>query len=134
MGGLYGVAAATALEDVPAEARGLLSGVFQQGYAFGYLFATVFARAFLPTRHSWRAYFWFCGAPPVLIIIFRLVLPENDTFLRGKMARVSGSETGNRFLSQAKASLRKYWLTTLYMTALMAGMNFMVCVSSSETY
>ena len=31
MGGLFGPAAATALEDLPYEARGLLSGLFEQG-------------------------------------------------------------------------------------------------------
>lgn len=31
MGGLYGNAAATALEDCPAPARGLISGMLQQG-------------------------------------------------------------------------------------------------------
>lgn len=31
MGGLYGNAAAMALEDVPDEARGLMSGILQQG-------------------------------------------------------------------------------------------------------
>jgi MFS transporter, SHS family, lactate transporter len=31
MGGLYGNAAATALEDCPAEARGIISGILQQG-------------------------------------------------------------------------------------------------------
>jgi SHS family lactate transporter-like MFS transporter len=55
MGGLYGNAAATALEDCPEEARGILSGMLQQGYAFGYLLATVFARAFVNTvGHGWR--------------------------------------------------------------------------------
>ena len=39
MGGLYGVAAVTALEDCPKEARGLVAGLMQQGYAFGYLLA-----------------------------------------------------------------------------------------------
>jgi len=41
MGGLYGNAAATALEDCPEAARGIISGMLQQGYAFGYLLATV---------------------------------------------------------------------------------------------
>jgi hypothetical protein len=31
MGGLYGNVAATALEDIPEEARGLISGMLQQG-------------------------------------------------------------------------------------------------------
>jgi MFS transporter, SHS family, lactate transporter len=55
MGGLYGNAAATALEDCPEAARGLISGMLQQGYAFGYLLATVFARALVDTTpHGWR--------------------------------------------------------------------------------
>jgi MFS transporter, SHS family, lactate transporter len=55
MGGLYGNAAATALEDCPPEARGIISGMLQQGYAFGYLLATVFARGLVnTTSHGWR--------------------------------------------------------------------------------
>ena len=42
MGGMYGNASATALEDAPIAARGLLSGLLQEGYAFGYLLAAVF--------------------------------------------------------------------------------------------
>lgn len=48
MGGLYGPAAATALEDLPYDARGLLSGVFQTGYSMGYLLTAVFYRAVSP--------------------------------------------------------------------------------------
>lgn len=36
MGGIWGCAAATSLENVPVRARGLMSGVMQQGYAVGY--------------------------------------------------------------------------------------------------
>lgn len=45
MGGLFGPAAATALEDLPYDARGLLSGLFEQAYAVGYLLAAIFYRA-----------------------------------------------------------------------------------------
>lgn len=55
MGALYGNAAATALEDCPPAARGIISGMLQQGYAFGYLLATVFARGLVDTTsHGWR--------------------------------------------------------------------------------
>ncbi|PWW75820.1 hypothetical protein C7212DRAFT_121121, partial [Tuber magnatum] len=40
MGGLYGNCTATALKDAPHEARGILSGMLKQGYAFGYLLAS----------------------------------------------------------------------------------------------
>src|SRR5882672_1933760 len=39
MGGIWGLATSTALENVPVETRGFLSGVLQQGYAAGYLIA-----------------------------------------------------------------------------------------------
>lgn len=39
MGGVYGNAIAMALEHCPVNARGLMSGILQQGYAFGYVLA-----------------------------------------------------------------------------------------------
>ena len=60
MGGLLGPAAATALEDLPYDARGILSGLFQQAYGVGYVLAAVFYRALVPTTtHGWRSLFWF---------------------------------------------------------------------------
>jgi hypothetical protein len=40
-GGVWGMASATALENLPTELRGLASGILQQGYAVGYLIAAV---------------------------------------------------------------------------------------------
>lgn len=37
MGGVYGNAIAMALENCPVEARGLMSGILQQGYSFGWV-------------------------------------------------------------------------------------------------
>src|SRR5205807_9456258 len=39
MGGEWGVGASLALESVPAKWRGILSGLLQEGYAFGYMLA-----------------------------------------------------------------------------------------------
>jgi len=60
MGGLYGNTAATAMEDCPPAARGIISGMFQVGCSLGYLLATVFARALVDTTpYGWRPLFWF---------------------------------------------------------------------------
>ncbi|KAI9707899.1 MAG: hypothetical protein M1820_004505 [Bogoriella megaspora] len=81
MGGLYGPAAATALEDIPYEARGVLSGLYQEAYAVGYLLAALFYRALVPTTsNGWRSLFWFGAAPPVFILLFRYFLPETNAF------------------------------------------------------
>lgn len=126
MGGLYGNAAATALEDCPEEARGIISGMLQQGYAFGYLLATAFARGLVDTTsHTWRPLYWFGAGPPVLIIIFRLCLPETDTFIERQRIRNAGDSVGKTFIAEGKVALKKHWLILIYLVLLMAGFNFM---------
>src|ERR1044072_9330922 len=41
MGGEWGLGASLAMESLPAKARGLFSGILQQGYAFGFLLAAI---------------------------------------------------------------------------------------------
>ncbi|RJE23836.1 transporter [Aspergillus sclerotialis] len=127
MGGVFGNAAATALEDCPSEARGIISGLLQQGYAFGYLLATAFSRALVGTTpHGWRPLYWFAACPPVLIILFRLCLPETETFRHRQATReeVRGGAAAS-FLSEGKVTLKRHWLLLLYLVLLMAGFNFM---------
>jgi SHS family lactate transporter-like MFS transporter len=126
MGGLYGNAAATALEDCPEAARGLISGMLQQGYAFGYLLATAFARGLVNTTpHGWRPLFWFGACPPVLIIIFRLCLPETDAFVERETVRTEKGNIGKTFVAEGKVALKRHWLLLIYLVLLMAGFNFM---------
>jgi len=126
MGGLYGNAAATALEDCPEAARGIISGMLQQGYAFGYLLATVFARAFVNTvGHEWRPLFWFGAGIPVLIIAFRLCLPETNAYRERQRLREETPNAAAMFLEEAKVALKRHWLLLVYMVLLMAGFNFM---------
>ena len=126
MGGLYGNAAATALEDCPEAARGIISGMLQQGYAFGYLLAAAFARGLVnTTSHGWRPLYWFGACPPVLIIIFRLCLPETSSYReRSAIREAKGSVTGT-FLAEGRVAVRKHWLLLIYLVLLMAGFNFM---------
>ncbi|PQE07619.1 sugar transporter family protein [Rutstroemia sp. NJR-2017a BBW] len=126
MGGLYGNAAATALEDCPEAARGLISGMLQQGYAFGYLLATAFARGLVDTTsHGWRPLFWFGACPPVLIIIFRLCLPETDAYKERVLVRNERGNIGATFVAEGKVALKKHWMILIYLILLMAGFNFM---------
>lgn len=126
MGGLYGNVAAMALEDCPEKARGIISGMLQQGYAFGYLLATVFARALVDTTpHKWRPLYWFGAAVPVLIITFRLFLGETDAYIERKRVRESGDNVGKTFIKEGQVALKKHWMLLVYMVLLMAGFNFM---------
>lgn len=126
MGGLYGNAAATAMEDCPERARGIISGFIQAGYAFGYLLATVFARALVGTTpHGWRPLYWFGACPPVLIIVFRLCLPETDAYIERQRIRQAGENAGKTFINEGKVALRRHWKVLVYVVLLMAGMNYM---------
>lgn len=149
--GLFGPAASTALEDLPYEARGILSGLFEQGYATGYLVAAIFYRALVPTTSGgWRSLFWFGAGPPVLIIWFRYMLPETSHFLVMKAEREhrhamrkqaeaignSDSTAATTIISQQpkRNGLRAFgreagravsanWVLLIYMVILMTGFN-----------
>lgn len=101
--------------------------MLQQGYAFGYLLATAFARGLVNTTpHGWRPLFWFGAGPPVLIIIFRLCLPETNAYRERKAHReAQGPGIAGTFVKEGKVALRKHWLLLCYLVALMAGFNFM---------
>lgn len=96
--------------------------MLQQGYAFGYLLATVFARAFVNTvGHEWRPLFWFGAGVPVLIIAFRLCLPETNAYLERKRIREEEPNAAKVFIEEGKVALKRHWLLLIYMVLLMAG-------------
>lgn len=126
MGGLYGNVASMALEDCPEKARGIISGMLQQGYAFGYLLATVFSRALVnTTSEAWRPLFWFGGAVPVLIIAFRLCLGETDAYNERVRIREIHENVGKTFIKEGQVAVKRHWMLLIYMVLLMAGFNFM---------
>lgn len=129
LGGVYGNAAATALDDCPTEARGIISGFLQQGYTFGYLLAVIFKRAIADnTSKKWRAMFWFGSGVMFLVVIFRCLLPETKAFSEERLVIKYNREHGIKeksFVSKALGAFRSYWLMIIYLVLLMAGFNFM---------
>ncbi|SCV04563.1 LAME_0H19416g1_1 [Lachancea meyersii CBS 8951] len=135
MGSIFGVASATSLENAPDEAKSILSGIFQEGYALGYLLGVVFKRAIVDnSSHGWRSFFWFSAGPPVLFIVWRMLLPESKAFTDRKVLatateltddqKVSISKPSDRFWSNARAAVAQHWITLLYLVLLMAMFNF----------
>jgi MFS family permease len=54
MGGVYGNAISMALENVPANTRGLMSGILQQGCSLGYVLAACTNLAVGGSTESWK--------------------------------------------------------------------------------
>ena len=69
--------------------------------------------------------FWFGAGPPVLIIAFRLCLPETKVFQERQKLRESGTDVASTFLREGKVALKRHWLILTYMVLLMTGFNFM---------
>jgi MFS transporter, SHS family, lactate transporter len=113
MGGEWGVGASLAMEKVPAKWRGVLSGFLQQGYALGYLLAAL-CNLFLFNRWGWRPLFFLGGLPALLAFFVRFRVKESEVWQKSK-------QESWRQLGRA---LPRHWKLFLYLTLLMAGMNF----------
>src|SRR5438876_7828888 len=80
MGGEWGLGASLAMESLPTEARGLFSGILQQGYAFGYLLAAVVYWLVFPA-FGWRGLFVAGALPACLVIFIRARVPASPVWL-----------------------------------------------------
>lgn len=90
MGGEWGVGAALAFETLPSEGRGFFSGLLQEGYAMGYLFASLIYGT-LFTYVGWRGMFVIGALPAFLVIYIRTQVEESPAWLQGQVSRESES-------------------------------------------
>ncbi|KAF7977223.1 hypothetical protein HWV62_45206 [Athelia sp. TMB] len=130
MGGIWGLSAASALENLPVELRGLASGVLQQGYAAGYLIAAVINLYLVPEQsQGWRALFWTGSGISMFAAFLRSLLPESELFMRAKeLEKARGSTTGKKtkvFIRETGRMLKKHWMLCIYAVLLMTGFNFL---------
>jgi MFS transporter, SHS family, lactate transporter len=112
MGGNWGVGASLAMESAPPQWRGFLSGLLQEGYAFGNILAAIAYYVVFP-HWGWRSMF-FVGAAPALLTIFICVYVEEPQAWR---------ESKTDWNTYRLAILKNLPLF-LYMVGLMAMMNF----------
>lgn len=123
------MASASALENLPVEARGLASGIMQQGYAGGYLIAAI-VNLYLVPKTTWRSQFRTSAGISCFAALARLTLPESQVFLRARAERQTESEKSSEsktrvFFRQVGRMLKDHWLLSIYAVLLMAGFNFL---------
>jgi len=147
MGGEWGLGASLAMETLPIAARGLFSGILQQGYAFGYLLATVVYWAVFPF-FGWRGLFsgilqqGYAFGYLLAALVYWIVFPFfgwRGLFVAGVVpaflvifvrARVPESpvwlrrrETTTDFWRSVLTVLRQHWVLFLYVILLMTAFN-----------
>ncbi|EZF28420.1 Carboxylic acid transporter [Trichophyton interdigitale] len=127
MGGVYGNAIAMALENCPVEARGLMSGILQQGYSMGYVFAACANLGVGGSTDSWKVVFWIGAGISCLSGVIRIFLPESKQFLAARKARKEGKKSAaspGKFWRDTKEMLAKDWKLVVYCIFLMTWFNF----------
>ncbi|KAJ7625166.1 major facilitator superfamily domain-containing protein [Mycena rosella] len=131
MGGIWGLATSTSLENLPVELRGVASGVLQEGYAFGNLLAAVISLKLVPeVAPGWRALFWTASGISVFGAFLRSLLPESEAFLKARRAAeahgtVSEAQKTRVFIRETSAMLKKHWMLCIYAVLLLTGFNFL---------
>jgi SHS family lactate transporter-like MFS transporter len=117
MGGEWGLGASLAMETLPTAARGLFSGILQQGYAFGYLLAAVVYWIVFPF-FGWRGLFVAGALPAFLVLYIRARVPESPVWLQQQ------HETRD-FWSDLLVVLKRHWVLFVYVILLMTAFNAM---------
>src|SRR4029077_1649628 len=117
MGGEWGLGASLAMEALPTPARGLFSGILQQGYAFGYLLAALVYWIVFPI-FGWRGLFVVGALPALLVIYIRAHVPESPVWERNRASGRIGRVDLRRFLQEHGSLL-------IYAALLMAAFNYM---------
>lgn len=114
MGGEWGVGAALTFETLPAEGRGFFSGLLQEGYVVGYLFAALVYGTLFPLV-GWRGMFVVGTLPAFLVIYIRKNVEESPAWIEGRTKPKSETALGR--------SIATYWGSFLFLIILMFGFN-----------
>ncbi|MGH6834524.1 MAG: MFS transporter [Methylocella sp.] len=122
MGGEWGVGAALAMETIPTQARGLVSGVLQTGYPSGFLLAAITYLA-LYGLIGWRGMFMVGALPALLLVLYICIkVEETPAFL---IRAGTHTASAGAFLTRIAGILRAHAGRFLYAVLLMTAFNFL---------
>jgi SHS family lactate transporter-like MFS transporter len=116
MGGEWGLGASLAMESLPTRARGLFSGILQQGYAVGYLLAALVYWVVFP-HFGWRGLFVAGALPAFLVIYIRARVPESPVWERDRAREKPALKMSILF--------KQHGALFIYAALLMAAFNYM---------
>ena len=123
MGGVYGTAIGMALENCPLEARGLMSGILQQGYSFGYVCAACANLGVGGSTNSWKIVFWIASGLSIGVGLIRVAFPESKQFIEAKRLGHKNTTPG-AFWRETRKMLAAEWGLCVYCIILMTWFNY----------
>ncbi|OBG18822.1 sugar transporter [Mycobacterium sp. 852002-51057_SCH5723018] len=117
MGGEWGLGAALAMEKVPVERRGFFSGLLQEGYALGYLLASLASLVVMNWLGlSWRWLFALSIIPGLISLIIRYRVEESEVW-EAAQDRMRLTSTRIRDVLRDGTIIRRFVYLVLLMTA-----------------
>lgn len=119
MGGEWGLGASLAMEKIPPEKRGFWSGVLQQGYPVGYMFAAIAFFVVEPIA-GWRGLFMVGALPALLAAFIRMRVGESEAWQK-TAERQRQTKVGWREVMLRPNVLKRF----VYLVLLMGAFNFM---------
>jgi MFS transporter, SHS family, lactate transporter len=116
MGGQWGVGTSLAMEKAPANKRGMLSGLLQQGYASGNVVAAICYFLVYP-QVGWRPLFFIGSLPAILLVLFiRFRVQESEVWRETQPEKVGWAQHAREIAS--------HWKLFLYLLIFMTMMLF----------
>jgi MFS transporter, SHS family, lactate transporter len=117
MGGEWGLGAALAMEKIPVRRRGLFSGILQQGYSLGYLFASLATLLVINLGGlSWRWLFGLSILPALLSLFIRARVQESEVW-EDTQRQMKVTHASVRDVVLNPAIVRRFVYLILLMTA-----------------
>jgi SHS family lactate transporter-like MFS transporter len=114
MGGEWGLGSALTFESIPAQGRGIVSGLLQAGYPSGFFLASIVVYFFYDAL-GWRMMFVLGAIPALLVLFIWKGVDESPAFVEQRIEKKE-----HRLLDV----LAKQWKLAVYAILLMACFNF----------
>ena len=118
MGGEWGLGSSLAMESIPPNMRGTVSGILQCGYPSGFLLAAIaygllYGHVFSDYTFGWRAMFLLSVLPAFVVLFIRAAVAESPAFEASR----------SRQKPNLMATVMQNWRLVVYMVVLMMAFN-----------
>jgi MFS transporter, SHS family, lactate transporter len=113
MGGEWGIGASLAMESIPERARGIVSGILQEGYAVGYLLGALAYGLLFEVIH-WRGLLALGILPAVLVLFIRARVAESPVW---EGAGPEAPKPSRSLLTAMRGNWARFFYVVLLMTA-----------------